>query len=107
MVWNDNVRALLLELIRSVFPVLVIFGIANFTDQEVATIMLMIGYLTSLLALIFKKGQQPGDPIIAAEGSETAPTETQLVEALGGDGGGPQRRTIPPPTLPADADDPR
>lgn len=99
MVWNDNVRALLLELIRSVFPVLVIFGVAEFTDQEVATIMLMIGYLTSLLALVFKKGQQPGTPIVAAAGSETAPTVAALEEDLSqlgvGDGGGPERRTIP------------
>lgn len=98
MVWNDNVRALLLEMIRSVFPVLVIFGIAEFTEQEVAAIMLMIGYLTSLLALVFKKGQQPGEPIIAAAGSETAPTVAALEEdlsQLGGDGGGPERRTIP------------
>lgn len=103
MVWNDSARALLLELVRTIFPVLVIFGVikeGEFTDTEVATIMLMIGYLTSLLALVFKKGQQPGAPIVAAAGSETAPTVAALEEDLsqlgGGDGGGPQRRTIPP-----------
>jgi len=78
MVWNDNVRAALIAFLNAVFPVGQIFGLGNFTGEEVAQIMLVINLGLIFFGLVFKKGQQPGDPIVAGKGSETAPSPEKI-----------------------------
>lgn len=78
MVWNDNVRAAFIAFVNAIFPVLQIFEIVSFTGEEVAQIMLLINLGLVFLGLVIKKGQQPGDPIVVAQGSETAPNKADL-----------------------------
>ncbi len=58
---NDQIRTALIVFANSVFPVLTIFGVASFTAEQTATIMLMVTSAVTLLALVFKQGAQ-GDP---------------------------------------------
>lgn len=78
VVWNDNVRAAFLALVNALFPVGQMFGAWDFNGEEVAQIMLVINLGLVFLALVIKKGQQPGTAIIAASGSETAPRGVDL-----------------------------
>ena len=59
---NDLVRAAIIAFAQSVFPVLVIAGIADFTEQEVAAIILLISNGITLGALLFKTGQSTPTP---------------------------------------------
>lgn len=54
---NDLSRAAIIAFAQSVFPVLVIAGIADFKDSEIAAIMLLISNGITLGALLFKVGQ--------------------------------------------------
>lgn len=78
-VWNDNVRAAFIAFVGAIFPIAQMVGM-NLTGDQVAQIMLAINLGLVFLALIFKRGQQPGDPIISAKGSESAPTKSDLKE---------------------------
>ena len=91
MVWNDNVRAALITLIQSIFPLLEITGVVHLTSDQVAAIMLVISNVITFLMLIIKKGQQPGDPVVSAKGSETAPISSVTLFDED-DGGGPAVR---------------
>ena len=51
---------MLISFIQSVFPVLQLVGLVDFTSDQVAAIMLCIGNFITLLAFIFKAGQQSG-----------------------------------------------
>lgn len=72
MQWNDSVRAAFMSLAQSVFPMLELAGIINLTSDQVAVCMLFIQNIVTFGMLIFKRGQAPGDPIVSAQGSETA-----------------------------------
>lgn len=57
---NDDVRLLIMATLTSLFPVLGILGVTNFTADEQNVILLFVGNLVLLGARAFKKGQQPG-----------------------------------------------
>lgn len=57
---NDLTRAAIIAFAQSVFPVLVITGIANFTEEQIAAIILLISNGITLGALLWKEGQQRG-----------------------------------------------
>lgn len=78
MVWNDNIRAAFILFLGAIFPVGQIFGFWSFTGDEVSQIMIAVNLGLVFFGLIFKQGQQPGDPIVAAKGSETAPEKDEL-----------------------------
>ena len=71
---NDNLRAALRGLIAAIFPVLVLFDLANVTDVQVAAVMLLVDYLLSVVMLIWKSGQSvdPTGTRRAAEGAAIA-----------------------------------
>lgn len=55
---NDILRAAIISLIQSAFPVLQITGIINFTGDEIATIMVFVTNAVTFLFLAVKYGQQ-------------------------------------------------
>lgn len=79
MVWNDSVRAALIQMVQGVFPVLELTGVVHLTSDQVAIVMYFIGSVITFAGLVFKKGQQPGEAIVAGSGSETAPKPSDLL----------------------------
>lgn len=67
-----------MALVSSAFPVLQLSGIIDLTSDQVAISMLFINNIVTFGMLIFKRGQQAGDPIVAAQGSETASKKADL-----------------------------
>lgn len=57
---NDEIRAALIALINSIFPVLEISGIVHLTSDEVAYVMLLVNNAVTVLALVWKRGQKAG-----------------------------------------------
>lgn len=57
---NDVTRAAILGFVQSIFPVLQIAGVIDFTGEQVAAIMLSIASGLTLFALVYKKGQSEG-----------------------------------------------
>ena len=57
---DDRLRAAIIALIQSTFPVLVLLGIVQLTEVQVAGIMLVLSNALTVFMLIFKKGQQLG-----------------------------------------------
>lgn len=55
---NDVLRATIISLIQSAFPVLQIVGVINFTGDEIATIMVFVTNAVTFLFLAVKYGQQ-------------------------------------------------
>lgn len=78
MQWNDSVRAAFMALVQAAFPLLQLAGVIDFTSDQVAVCMLFIQNIVTFGMLVFKKGQAPGDPIVVAQGSETAAKKSDL-----------------------------
>lgn len=57
---NDNTRAAIIAFIQSVFPVLELAGAVSLTSDQIAAVMLAVGNGLTLLALMWKRGQQAG-----------------------------------------------
>lgn len=57
---NDKLRAAILAFVQSIFPVLQLAEIVSFDGDEVAAIMLLVSTGLTLLALVFKNGQEQG-----------------------------------------------
>ena len=57
---TDIWRAAIIALVNSTIPVLQIFGIANFTAEQIATIMLFVNNLLTFGFLFWKQGQTAG-----------------------------------------------
>jgi hypothetical protein len=55
-------RAALIALAQSLFPVLNLLGVLNLTGDEISVVMLMVTNVISTVFLIFKRGQEPGTP---------------------------------------------
>lgn len=54
---TDIKRATIIAFIQSIFPVLVIAGVANLTPDAIAAIMLLVSNGLTMAMLLFKKGQ--------------------------------------------------
>ena len=73
---NDELRALLMASISSIFPVLQIVGL-DLTGDQVATIMAFIGYTLTLIFYLVKNGQQPAQqPVVRV----SIPDQEQMFE---------------------------
>jgi hypothetical protein len=57
---NDRVRAAIIALAQSTFPVLMVLGVVELTDVQQGAIMLFVTNLITLVALLFPQGQQAG-----------------------------------------------
>jgi hypothetical protein len=55
---NDTTRAAIIAFVQSVFPVLLIAGVVELTEEEIGAVMLVVANGLTLLALLFPKGQQ-------------------------------------------------
>lgn len=55
---NDILRATIISAIQSIFPVLQIAGVISFTGDQIATIMVFVTNIVTLLFLAVKYGQQ-------------------------------------------------
>lgn len=55
---NDKFRAALIAFVQSLFPVLILFGVVEFTDTQIASIMLAISNGLTLAMLLWKNGQE-------------------------------------------------
>lgn len=75
--WNDNTRALLMQAIKSVFPVLVFLEVITWTSTETALVIYMIDNFVALSFAAFKRGQQAGGPVVV-EHSEIETTRTTV-----------------------------
>lgn len=71
---TDERRAALMALAQAVFPVGQIFGFWDFTGDEVAQIMGLIGAVTIFIGLAFKQGQ--GTTVAKSTSTETVVTES-------------------------------
>lgn len=54
---NDQTRAAIIAFAQSVFPVLLIAGIIDLSEEEIGAVMLVIANGLTLAALLFPKGQ--------------------------------------------------
>ena len=63
MNWNDNTRAAFIGLVNAVVPTLVLLGVVEWTDEQVAGVMASIVAGTTFLGLLFKRGQQSGEAL--------------------------------------------
>lgn len=57
---NDQLRAAIIAVAQSFLPLLVLLGIVELDDTQMAAIMLFITNAVTLGALLMKQGQQPG-----------------------------------------------
>lgn len=57
---DDRLRAAIIAFIQSTFPVLVLLGIVQLTEVQVAGIILVLSNALTVFMLVFKKGQQLG-----------------------------------------------
>jgi len=57
---NDQLRTAIIALAQSTFPVLVLLGVVDLSEVQIGGIMLVITNAITVLALIFKQGQEPG-----------------------------------------------
>lgn len=57
---NDQIRAAIIAVAQSFLPLLVLLGIVELSDTQIAAIMLFITNAITLVALTMKKGQEPG-----------------------------------------------
>ena len=57
---NDQVRAAVIAVAQSLFPVLILLGVLDLDDTQIAAIMLFITNSLTLVMLAFKKGQTAG-----------------------------------------------
>lgn len=57
---NDQLRAAIIAVAQSFFPLIVLLGIVSLSDTQIAAIMLFITNAITLVALAAKKGQEPG-----------------------------------------------
>ena len=57
---NDIQRAAIIATIQSVFPVLLILGVVDLTEEEIGAIMLFVSNALTMVMLIVKNGQQAG-----------------------------------------------
>jgi hypothetical protein len=55
--WNDKTRAALISVAQSLFPMLVLLGLVNLTDTQIAGIILFITNTVTFLGLAIKTGQ--------------------------------------------------
>ena len=55
---TDLHRAAIIAFVQSLFPVLILLGVIQLTDQQIAAIMLAVGNSLTLLMLVWKQGQQ-------------------------------------------------
>lgn len=60
---NDNIRAAIIALAQSLFPVLVLLNVIDLDETQIAAIMLFITNAITLVALFFKGGQQQGPTV--------------------------------------------
>ena len=71
---NDNLRAAIVAFLQSTFPLFVLFDLAEFSDVQVAAVMLAVNNGLTLVMLFWKSGQGV-DPVAtkaAAEGAAIA-----------------------------------
>jgi hypothetical protein len=54
---TDQIRAGLIALAQSFFPLIVLLGVVDLDDTQIAAIMLFITNSITLAALLFKQGQ--------------------------------------------------
>ena len=57
---TDALRLAIMASVSSLFPVLTIFGVGDFTAEQVAAITVFISNFILVLAFFFKSGQQSG-----------------------------------------------
>ena len=57
---TDLHRAAIIAFVQSLFPVLILLGLIQLSDQQIAAIMLAVGNSLTLAMLLLKNGQQPG-----------------------------------------------
>ena len=57
---TDAFRLAIMAAVGSLFPVLTIFGVGNFTAAQVAAITVFINNFILVIAFFFKSGQQAG-----------------------------------------------
>jgi hypothetical protein len=55
---NDQVRAAIIATAQSVFPLVVAFGIADLSEEQIGITMLFITNAITLIALFWKRGQE-------------------------------------------------
>lgn len=63
---NDGFRTALISFLQSIFPVIVLSGVAAMSDQLIGAIMLLITNGITLLMLFWKSGQQPDPAVLNA-----------------------------------------
>lgn len=57
---NDELRAAIIAIAQSLFPVLNLTGILELTSDEISIVMLFITNIITTVFLFFKKGQEEG-----------------------------------------------
>lgn len=73
---NDTIRFAIMRFVGSIFPVLELAGVISLTGDQVAVIMLALGYGVDLVALFLKTGQQASGTTSAVTASvTTGPTD--------------------------------
>lgn len=60
---NDNLRAAIIALAQSLFPVLVIAGVLALDETQISVIMLFVTNAVTVIALALKNGQEEGPPV--------------------------------------------
>lgn len=87
---NDNLRAAIVAFLQSMFPLFVLFDLAQFTDVQVAAVMLAVNNGLTLVMLFWKTGQgvdQAGTRRAAEGAAVAAVVAAETVAPVTGAGG--------------------
>lgn len=74
------------ELVRVVIPMLIVFGILHWTDQQIAAVMLVVGVAVTSLATVLTRAQvtpnERVDALITTATEQPAGTPVEAVKAI-------------------------